>query len=68
MEENVPQVNISLEQILAAILDATGAVQLSQDALVRDYSQYAIAVNPVDDNNLEISLVGLDQIEGEDDE
>lgn len=67
-ENKDPQVNISVEQILAAVLHTTGPLELNQQSLVEDYSQFAIAVDPNENGKLEIALVNLNDLEPEEPE
>jgi hypothetical protein len=62
-EENTPDVQIGLEQIFAAVLAIAGPVEMQQEALLENYSQYAIAVSPVEDGKITIGLVDLNQVE-----
>jgi hypothetical protein len=43
--ENNNNINISIEQICAAILNTVGAVEVSLEKLVTDYTSKSIAVN-----------------------
>lgn len=53
-------VNISIEQILAAILNKLGKVEMSLQELLSDYSKKNIAVNQDPDNhNITFELTDL---------
>lgn len=56
-EIDLQQVNITVEQILAAILHKVGTVVMKKEDLVADYSNFAVAVDPIDDDNLQFALV-----------
>jgi hypothetical protein len=57
MSEEVDNVNINVEQILAAILNKVGVVKMTPEELVQDFSNFGIAVNPIEDGLLEFTLV-----------
>lgn len=52
------EVNIGIEQILAAVLSKVGAVTISKEELLTDYSQYAVSVDPREEE-IVLSLVDL---------
>jgi hypothetical protein len=58
-------INISVEQILAGILQTTGAVTIQLDDLVANYGQKTIAVNQNEDKSVKFELVdaALAQVE-----
>lgn len=60
MNEN--NVNLGVEQILAAILFKVGTVMVSPEELMADYSQYAVAVDP-DEEGVKFSLVDLQGVD-----
>lgn len=62
-ENQVPDnnVNISLEQILAAVLNATGPVTIALDQLIANYNNKQIAVNQNEDKSVVFSLVDAPQ-------
>jgi hypothetical protein len=62
-EENLANVNIGVEQILAAILNKTGGVLLTPEDLTADYSQYAVAVDGAEEGGLNFSLVDLQGVD-----
>jgi hypothetical protein len=59
-EEN--NIDIGIEQILATILFKVGPVKISSEELTKDYSQYAVSVDPSEDNSFEFSLVDLGEV------
>jgi hypothetical protein len=64
-EENTPEVQLGLEQILAAVLAIAGPIEMEQGALLENYSQYAISVAPTEDGKITIGLVDLSEVEEE---
>jgi hypothetical protein len=62
-EESLPQVEMTVEQILAAVLNKVGAVKMSQEDLFTDYSQFAVAVDPVGDGELQFALVEVGDLD-----
>lgn len=54
-------VNISLEQILAAILNQSGAVTISLDNLIANYANKQISVNQNEDQSVVFALVDIPQ-------
>ena len=56
-EQQNSGVNISVEQILAAILKTTGDVTITLENLVANYSTKSIAVNQHEDKSVTFSLV-----------
>ena len=58
-------INISVEQILAAILKTTGEVVVQLEDLVANYGKMTIAVNQNEDKSVRFSLVdaALAQVE-----
>jgi hypothetical protein len=52
-------VNISVEQILAAIIKVTGDVNVPLETLVANYSSKTISVNQLEDKSVTFSLVDL---------
>ena len=50
-------INISVEQILAAILQTTGAITVQLENLVANYGQKTIAVNQNEDKSVKFELV-----------
>jgi len=57
MSEEVQNVQLTVEQILAAILFKIGKVELKEKELLSDYSNYVVAVDPVDDKTVSFQLV-----------
>ena len=49
--------NINVEQILAAILAANGKQSVSLDTLMADYSEYSIAVDQEKNGDLSFRIV-----------
>ena len=60
-EEN--NVNISVEQILAAILKVSGKVNVPFADLVSDYSTYNIAVTQNEDKSVDFELTEVQAVE-----
>jgi len=58
-------VNISVEQILAAILSKTGEVNLPLDTLVANYADKTIAVNQLEDKSVTFNLVDIASVPAE---
>lgn len=59
-EENV---QINVEQILAAILNKVGVVTMTPEELVQDFSSFAVAVDPMEDGTLEFTLVSAGDLD-----
>jgi hypothetical protein len=58
-------INISVEQILAAILSKTGEVNVPLDTLVANYSDKTIAVNQLEDKSVTFNLVDIASVPSE---
>jgi hypothetical protein len=58
-------VNISIEQILAAVLQTVGAVTVALPDLVTNYNTKQIAVNQNEDQSVTFSLVDAPVVEEE---
>jgi hypothetical protein len=56
-------INISIEQILAAVIKTVGDTNVSLDDLVANYSQKTISVNQLEDKSVTFSLVDAPQVE-----
>ena len=58
-EENTEnkEVNISVEQILASIINTVGTVTVPIEKLVENYGDKQVAVNQNEDRSVEFSLV-----------
>lgn len=52
-------VNISVEQILASILNKIGEVNISLETLIANYSDKTISVNQLEDKSVTFNLVDL---------
>lgn len=52
-------VNISVEQILAAIIQVTGDINVPLETLVANYSSKTISVNQLEDKSVTFSLIDL---------
>lgn len=52
VREDINNFNISIEQILAAILNKLGSVELSPEELLDNYSSKSIAVDQDPDNKI----------------
>lgn len=50
-------IDVSIELILAAILSANGKQAIPLDSLMRDYSNYTVAINQEEDGQLSFELV-----------
>jgi hypothetical protein len=57
MSEEVQNVQLTVEQILAAILNKIGKTDLTETELLADYSNYVVAVDPVDKKTVSFQLV-----------
>jgi len=58
-------INISVEQILAAILSKTGEVNVPLDTLVANYADKTIAVNQLEDKSVTFNLVDISSVPAE---
>jgi len=58
-------VNISVEQILAAILNKVGKTNIVLEDLVANYSTKTISVNQLEDKSVTFELVDIDSIQPE---
>ena len=50
-------IDVNIEQILAAILSANGKQEVSLEKLMGDYSQYSVAVNQEENGNFSFEIV-----------
>lgn len=57
MSDEVQNVQLTVEQILAAILNKIGKTDLTEAELLADYSNYVVAVDPVDEKTVSFQLV-----------
>lgn len=55
-------VNISVEQILAAILNKVGPANIALDDLVANYSTKTISVNQLEDRSVTFELVDISEV------
>jgi hypothetical protein len=55
-------VNISVEQILAAILNKVGPTNIALDDLVANYSTKTISVNQLEDRSVTFELVDISEV------
>jgi hypothetical protein len=55
-------VNISVEQILAAILSKTGEFNVPLDTLIANYSDKTIAINQMEDKSVNFTLVDISSV------
>jgi len=62
-EVDLQQVQITVEQILAAVLNKVGTVVMNKDDLVADYSQFAVAVDPIGEGELQFALVEVGDLD-----
>jgi len=58
-------INISVEQILAGILQTTGTITVQLDDLVANYGQKTIAVNQNEDKSVKFELVDVSVAQAE---
>lgn len=65
MSDEVQNVQLTVEQILAAVLNKVGAVDLTDTELLDDYSSYVIAVDPISENTMRFQLVDAGVVEDE---
>jgi hypothetical protein len=65
MSEQNNNVEMTVEQILAAVLHKIGPVELTGEQLFTDYSSYAVAVDPASDGKVTFTLVDIGVAEGE---
>jgi hypothetical protein len=56
-QEQNPGVNITVEQILAAVINQVGPVTVPLEVLVANYSNKSISVNQNEDKSVELALV-----------
>lgn len=57
--------NISVEQILAAVIKTTGEVTVSLEDLIANYSQKTISVNQLEDKSVLFSLIDVTDVPSE---
>jgi hypothetical protein len=57
--------NISVEQILAAVIKTTGDVTVSLEDLIANYSQKTISVNQLEDKSVLFSLIDVTDVPSE---
>jgi hypothetical protein len=57
MSDEVQNVQLTIEQILAAILNKIGKIDLTEKELLADYSNFAVAVDPINDKTVSFQLV-----------
>lgn len=62
-EVDLEKVQITVEQILAAVLNKVGTVVMNKNDLVADYSQFAVAVDPVGEDELQFALVEVGDLD-----
>jgi hypothetical protein len=62
-ELDLQQVQITVEQILAAVLNKVGIVVMDKDDLVADYSNFAVAVDPIGEGELQFALVEVGDLD-----
>jgi len=61
-QENVEQsngINITVEQILASVINTVGPVVVPLEKLIENYGNRSISVNQNEDKSVEFSLVDL---------
>ena len=63
MSEETNNIDVNIEQILAAILKSNGKQIVEINDLVADYSEYSIAVNQEDDGKLSFEIVSVKNVE-----
>jgi hypothetical protein len=59
MSEQDNKVQMTVEQILAAILHKIGPVEVTGEELFTDYSNYAVAVDPASDGKVTFTLTDI---------
>lgn len=59
-------INMGVEQFLAAVLAKVGPVTLTLEEMLNNYSQFAVSVGPGENGEVEISLVDLKGVNLED--
>jgi len=64
MSDEVQSVQLTVEQILAAILFKIGKIDLEEKELLADYSNFVVAVDPVNDKTVSFQLVDEGVIDG----
>jgi hypothetical protein len=62
-ELDLQQVQITVEQILAAVLNKVGIVVMDKEDLVADYSNFAVAVDPIGEGELQFALVEVGDLD-----
>jgi hypothetical protein len=62
-ELDLQQVQLSVEQILAAVLNKVGTVVMKKEDLIADYSQFAVAVDPIGEGELQFALVEVGDLD-----
>lgn len=67
MAQDLNNVNIGLEQIVAALLATTGPVKVTFNTLLQDYSKKNISVTPDEDSD-EILFDLVDAPKGQEDD
>jgi hypothetical protein len=65
MSDEVQNVQLTVEQILAAILNKVGKIDLTEEELLADYSNFAVAVDPINDKTVSFQLVDQGVIDDE---
>ena len=65
MSDEVQSVQLTVEQILAAILNKVGKIDLTEEDLLADYSNFAVAVDPINDKMVSFQLVDQGIIDDE---
>lgn len=63
MSEQANNVNINVEQILAAILSKVGEVSITAEELLKDYSQFAVAIDPGEEGQVVFKLMDLEGVD-----
>ena len=58
-------INISVEQILAAIINTVGEVNVPLETLINNYSDKTIAVNQLEDKSVTFTLVDASSVPAE---
>lgn len=56
-QEQNNNINLTIEQILAAIVSTVGTVNVKIEALLANYSNFQIALNQLEDKSVNFTLV-----------
>ena len=65
MTEQVEQVPLSVDRILAAAIKTYGNIEIKVEDLLADYSDSQLSVTQVDDDTISFGIVSTTVIDGE---